>query len=195
MLLFFDTETTGMVDRYLPPDHEHQPHMVQIAALLTDDDGAEVSSINLVVCPGVPVPVQASNIHGITDEIAKHKGITPHCAAAAFYGLSCRADTLVAHNIDFDVIVVSAQLSRLGKPEHCKEIGRLPTFCTMKAATPICQIPHTNPRSATDYKWPKLEEAFRHFFGRELEGAHDALVDVRACRDVYFALKDLEKAA
>jgi len=40
----------------------------------------------------------------------------------------------------------------------------------------------------TNYKNPSLQEAYRHLFGRNFVGAHDAMADVRACRDVYFAL-------
>jgi DNA polymerase-3 subunit epsilon len=38
-------------------------------------------------------------------------------------------------------------------------------------------------------KSPKLSEAYRHFLGEDLIGAHDALVDVRACRRIYDHLK------
>lgn len=52
-------------------------------------------------------------------------------------------------------------------------------FCTMKTNTHI-----------TGGKWPKLEEALKHFCGRELGSfAHDAMYDVKACRDIFFAMK------
>lgn len=41
-------------------------------------------------------------------------------------------------------------------------------------------------------KPPKLEECIRHFFNEDLDGAHDAMIDVAACRRVYFHLKTLE---
>jgi len=43
----------------------------------------------------------------------------------------------------------------------------------------------------TKPKPPKLEECIRHFFNEELDGAHDAMVDVRACRRVYFHLQTM----
>ena len=194
MLLFFDTETTGVVDFHMPPDHECQPHLVQIAALLTDDDGTERSWFNYVINPGVEIPVAASNVHGITTEIASAVGLDPNAAGGAFYWLAQRADLFVGHNVDFDSMVMQALYPRIGRPKLWSELDGMPSFCTMKTATPICRIPHQNPRHDEDWKWPRLGEAYKHFFGKELAGAHDALVDVRACRDIYFELKKLEAA-
>jgi DNA polymerase-3 subunit epsilon len=42
-------------------------------------------------------------------------------------------------------------------------------------------------------KPPKLEECIQHFFSEELPGAHDALIDARACARVYFHLKTTEE--
>ena len=42
------------------------------------------------------------------------------------------------------------------------------------------------------FKWPKLTEAFRHFIGKDMEGAHDALADVRGCAAVFFAFEKME---
>jgi len=41
-------------------------------------------------------------------------------------------------------------------------------------------------------KYPKLIDAYRHFFGGMFEGQHSAMGDVNACIVVYFAIKDLE---
>ncbi len=40
------------------------------------------------------------------------------------------------------------------------------------------------------YKWPQLQEAYKHFFNKEFDNAHDALADVTACKDVYFAIQN-----
>lgn len=193
MLLFFDTETTGMVDFNMPPVHECQPHLVQVAALLTEDDGTERAHINLIVRPTVPIPSQASAVHGITDEIAEQCGVRPLSGFGAFFALATKVDVLVAHNADFDRTVMVAAGHRVGCKNFAEQIDGMPTFCTMKAATPVCQI--ESPYRVGEYKWPRLEECIRHFFDEDLEGAHDALVDVRACKRVYFALKSQETAA
>lgn len=64
--------------------------------------------------------------------------------------------------------------------------------CTATLSTPICKIPPT-PKMVSagfnKFKTPNLGEAFRHFMGRDFDNAHSALADVRACIDVYFAIK------
>lgn len=195
MILFFDTETTGMVDFRMPPDHESQPHLVQLGLLLTENDGTERACVSVIVNPGVPIPVAASDIHGITDEIAKLCGIKPVGSVGIFFGLRAKVDVLVAHNVDFDLAVMQSAAIRVDQRALADSLNIVKTVCTMKAATPVCKIPHANPRGPEDYKWPKLEECVRHFFGEELEGAHDAMVDVQACKRVFFKLKEIGAVA
>lgn len=192
MILFFDTETTGFFNDRQPVNHPSQPHIVQLAAMLTEDDGAEVMSFSVIVDNGVSIPVQASNVHGITTEIADARGIEPEIAMHLFTHAYRLADTVVAHNIKFDKGVVEAEIFR----RH-GEVRRLskPLFCTMEAATPIVNLPPTERMLAAGFdkpKPPKLEECIRHFFDEALDGAHDAMIDVDACRRVFFHLKSLE---
>lgn len=37
--LFFDTETTGLPDTRMPPEWEGQPHICQLGAIMTDEQG------------------------------------------------------------------------------------------------------------------------------------------------------------
>lgn len=192
MILFFDTETTGFFNERQPVDHPSQPHIVQLAAMLTEDDGAEVMSFSVIVDNGVPIPVQASNVHGITTEIADARGIEPEIAMHLFGHVYRLADTVVAHNIKFDKGVVEAEIFR----RH-GEVRRLtkPLFCTMEAASPIVNLPPTERMLVAGFdkpKPPKLEECIAHFFGEKLDGAHDAMIDVAACRRVFLHLKSLE---
>ena len=116
-------------------------------------------------------------------------------AVRAFADLLGVADTLVAHNIQFDADVLDIAYLRLrGRPKS--EPGT--RFCTMEAAAPIVNLPPTERMIATGFnkpKAPKLEECIKHFFGETLDGAHDALVDVRACARVYFHLQSLKAIA
>lgn len=197
MILFFDTETTGFVQDRLPVDHPDQPYVVQLAAELTEDDGDPVAGFSFIINPGigeVTIPTNASDVHGITDERAVALGVSAEFALGAFTHLYQRADLVVAHNIKFDRAVIETAISR-----HYRKIMplRKPLFCTMDAATSIVNLPPTERILAAGFnkpKPPKLEECIRHFFDESLEGAHDALIDVRACSRVFFHLKTLEAA-
>jgi DNA polymerase III epsilon subunit-like protein len=194
MLFFFDTETTGLPLWRDPSDDPRQPHLVQLAALLCEEDGEIVDTYSTIVDPGPGVcfEPEALKAHGITPERAAAEGCSPNEALDRFFNMCRRGRMLVGHNISFDIRIVRIAAARVyGK----KWDNEAPTYCTMKRSTNICRIPHANPRHAQDWKWPRLEEAVRHFFGEGLEGAHDALVDVLACHRIYFHLNPAEKAA
>lgn len=193
MILFFDTETTGFPRKNVRLNHESQPHIVQIAAILCADDGREVSSMNLMINPGVVIPEITSDIHGITSEIAGKFGLNPSFAANVFMGLAHLAETFVAHNVEFDLKIIDILFDRhLNgiKPGFRRPSAKID--CTMSMATQILNIPPTEKMISCGFKKPKspkLSEVYEYYFGVKLEGAHDALVDVKACRDVYFAMK------
>lgn len=203
MRLFYDCETTGLPDRSLPPAHPRQPHLVQLACLLCEDDGTERASVSLIVRPPVPIPDDVAAIHGITNGIAAAAGVSPAAAMGLWSNLARRADTLVAHNIAFDeAIMLTAWRRQTAGGSAAEDWARLhgdrERFCTMRAATPIVNLPPTPKMIAAGMrrpKSPKLEECVKFFFGEDLAGAHDALVDVRACARVYFKLREMESAA
>jgi DNA polymerase III subunit epsilon len=189
VILFFDTETTGLPVR--GGDLDQQPHLVQLAAVLMDDQGRERCSLSTLIKPeGWTIPAEAAAIHGITTEDAERFGVPLKAALSVFFGWSQAAAHRVAHNAAFDVgVMMNAAMRTWGKQPE-----KLPAFCTMRAATPIVNLPPTGRMLAAGFnrpKAPKLEECIRHFFGEALEGAHDALVDVRACARVFFKLCEL----
>lgn len=198
MILFFDTETTGFFDDRLPVDHEGQPYIVQLAAQLCHDNGSPVAGFCFVVDPGiskgVTIPARAAEVHGISDEMAVAFGVSAEFALSAFTHLYQRADLVCAHNIKFDKGILEVAIAR----QYGRTMPlRKPLFCTMEAASPVVNLPPTERMRAAGFdkpKPPKLEECIRHFFNEDLEGAHDAMVDVVACRRVYLHLKSLEVA-
>lgn len=195
MILFFDTETTGFPNDSLPNSHVDQPHCVQVAAILTDSQGREDASLNLIVRPeGWIIPEKVAELHGVTQERAERSGVREVVATAALYDLMRRADLVVAHNIKFDLKILGIMYARAkrgwGFPDR--------TFCTCEAAAPIVNLPPTAKMVAAGInkpKAPKLSECIQHFYGEELEGAHDALVDVRACMRIYFEIMEAQVSA
>lgn len=185
MTLYFDTETSGKADFKASPLALHQPRIVQLGAVLEDNDGKEVSSINLIATPdGFEIPEEASAIHGITQMQAVLFGISIRRMMLLFKEFWAMADRVVAHNIDFDLFMLDIEFSRLGMPKYGdpKDI-----FCTMKLMTPICKLPKTYKSRDPDdpYKWPNMQEAHLHATGANFDGGHDAMADVRACGRVF----------
>lgn len=196
-ILFFDTETTGFAQFKKPSSHPSQPHIVQIAASLVTSEQKIISQFSAIVKTpdGVSIPKEASDVHGITDEINEKYGLSPVAIMRLFHKLYSMADLLVAHNVPFDKKVIKAAGHRFldGEP-----FDQVETYCTMKAATPIIDLPPTPKMVAagfTNAKSPKLEECIAHFFDEKLEGAHDAMIDVVACQRTYFHLQSLETEA
>lgn len=194
MIIFCDTETTGLYQFSLPHDHPSQPHLVQLGCILADDDGRTVQTIDLIVRPeGYAIPDAAAAVHGITTEIAERVGIPLTIAVAAFVHLRSKADTIVAHNLVFDEKIMATAIYRTGKTITLAT--PLNRACTLEMAEPILKIPAT-PRMiaagrANQFKKPNLGECYRYFFGEELKGAHAALADAQACARIYFAMKQL----
>lgn len=186
--LFFDTETTG----FRTP--EFTPEIVQIGAILQDTEKKiPLAELNLLVKNKHPIPEQATEIHGITDTLTGCFGIDNDVADNMFALLAAKADVLVAHNIEFDVDIIDGAwpVSR-GIVKDKKHL------CTMRSLIEVMKLPRNGNdfhNSLSDrYKAPKLIEAYRHFFGRDFEGEHDAMADVRACRDIYFAMMEATNA-
>jgi DNA polymerase-3 subunit epsilon len=179
-ILFFDIETTGKANFKAPPEAEYQPRIVQLGALLCDENATDISAVNLFVKPISDIPSEASSIHGITTEFAQSHGVKLYHVLQVYWGLVSAADLIVAHNIDYDSFVIEGETRRVDADGQDK-----PGFCTMKAMTPVCKIPG----NYGDFKWPKLAEAYRHAFGKDFDGAHDAMSDIRATKEVYFWLK------
>ena len=92
-----------------------------------------------------------------------------------------KADLIVAHNLDFDKNVISAEFHRGGYGDI---IDNIHGVCTMKESTKFCALPGN--------KWPKLEELYLKLFREAFNGAHDALLDIRATSKCFWELNKLD---
>lgn len=199
MILAFDTETTGLPDYRAPPDATHQPHLVQLAMILLDDDMVERASVSVIIKPdGWTIPDRASDVHGITTEAATKFGIPEKVAVRMFISMTYDLDAkVVAHNRQFDLFLMRSAMMRAGLSAEQIDGKKQESYCTMEAATPIVNLPPTAKMLAAGFNKPKsasLSECIRFFFDETLEGAHDALVDVRACVRVYRHLMTPQEA-
>lgn len=198
--LFYDTETTGLPLFSEPSEDPRQPHMVQLAACLVDLDKREtIASIDLVVEPnGWEIPDDVSKIHGITTEYALAHGVSESMALGTFMSLWEHSHRRIAHNETFDARIIRIALMRHEDTPIADRWKAGVAECTQNMSTPICKLPPTPRMIAAGrrhHKSANLGEAYRHFTGKDLIGAHSALVDVHACMDVFFAIQDLRLKA
>lgn len=186
MILVFDTETTGVSGK---------PYIVQLAAILAENDGTLRGSCNLIIKPdGYEIPEDASRIHGITTDIAKRVGVPLAVAISLFNNmlLACQDGLLIAHNLQFDIRMVKHAYERGSWPSRIEGPRH---FCTMEHTKNRVRLPPTAKQRQygyNDFKAPKLAEAYEFAFGKPMENAHDALYDVLACKDLYFWIKNQE---
>jgi DNA polymerase III epsilon subunit-like protein len=158
----------------------NQCRLVQIAwELYSPDSQTPLASKEFMIQPtDFTIPEAASKIHGISMEEAQTKGVPLHEVIFELREIMGNVSTLVAHNIDFDMSVVTAELMRANCEDLAKAMMQKQQICTMKRGTKKGQ------------KWPKLGELYRELFGASPEAKygdlHRADVDVRCCADIYF---------
>ena len=186
MYLFFDTETTGLPRNYKAPatDVNNWPRLVQIAWILTDKNGKRIETDNFIIKPeNFTIPVEASNVHGITTEQAMREGVDLTKVLKQFNSLVDEAQYIVAHNISFDEKIIRAEFYRKNIKTNFKQKAQI---CTMLASTDYCKI-----RGQYGYKWPRLSELHYKLFGEDFEGAHDAFADIDATERCFWEMKKI----
>lgn len=185
MILFFDTETTGLPKKWKAPvtDLDNWPRLVQLAYLVYDFDGNLIHSCNEIIKPiGFTIPMDASKVHGITTELASQRGSEINHVFELFLIHLKRSKLIVAHNMTFDEKIIGSELIRLGLDNILDSKEKI---CTMESTVDLCKID-----GPYGYKWPKLEELYRYLFNHDFEGAHDALADIQATAKCFWELKN-----
>jgi DNA polymerase-3 subunit epsilon len=156
-LIVFDIEATGVSPR--------ADRIIELAAIRVDPDGTEASGYWLLN-PGVPIPVETTAIHGITDEIVAQQPAFKDKALEilAFFG---DADLAGFNAGRFDIPMLSEEFARVG----------IPFGPDRRRLLDAQRIFHT--REPRD-----LSAALRFYCGRTHADAHGAEADVRATLDV-----------
>ncbi len=162
----FDLETTG-----LDPKTDR---IVELAALKVWPDGRKEEKCRRFN-PLIPIPKEATAVHGISDEDVKDELPFSRYAkgqngiAAYFAGCDLGGFNIVS----FDIPLLQAEFHRVGETLDITEVAMVDGFRIFT---------HKEPRN--------LEAALRFYCGKEHETAHSALGDVLATFDVINAQLD-----
>lgn len=152
-IIVFDCETTGI--------DFTRDQVIELCVQHGLDEAAH--SRVWRIRPSVPIHPAAQAVHGITmDELAD----CPPFAAFAdeIAAVFASADVVVGYNLSFDVDMLQAEYTRLGKP--------LLDFTGKKIVDAFRLWQQCEPRS--------LQHAHRRFVGDEFAAAHSASADVAA---------------
>ena len=159
-LCFFDLETTGTqvaTDR-----------IVEIAILKVHPNGnREMKS--WYVNPGIPIPAEATAIHGITDEKVAQEP-TFDKLARTIYAFIKDSDLAGFNSDRFDIPLLAEEMLRAGVDFDMK------SKLTVDVQTIFHKMEKRN-----------LEAAYAFYCDKNLENAHSALADVEATYEVLLA--------
>jgi DNA polymerase-3 subunit epsilon len=193
--LVYDTETSGLPQWSLPSEDPSQPHITQLCAELFDEhSGDTLAYMDVLIRPnGWTIPAELEALTGITNERAERFGVPIKAALSLFIRMWRLSQLRVAHNESFDARMVRIEMMReLDHTESIHDEWKAgPAFCTQTKSVKLINLPPTAKMLAAGRRTPKspnLGEAFKFFTGTELVGAHNASVDVDACKTVYFGI-------
>ena len=156
-LVFFDLETTGLdlqMDR-----------IVQFAFVRLHPDNS-VEEWAELVNPTIPIPPEATRVHGITDAMVAGEPLFSSFAGRIYEYLQ-NCDLAGFNVIRFDLPLLALEMERTG----CKLDLTLHRVIDMQIIFHKCE-----PRDLTS--------AYRFYCQKELADAHQALADVRATVEI-----------
>jgi DNA polymerase III epsilon subunit-like protein len=181
-ILIFDTESTGLLPKCtLSKENLNQfPRIVQISWIVYDLTKNITHSVSNHILK-TNIKITNSHIHGITNNICLEKGICPIDALNFFIDDCNISDILVAHNINFDLTVVKAELTRYGLSSKIPFLEEMSKHCTMESSKFLVNAKFPN----GGIKWPKLQDLFFKLFNYNFESAHNSLYDVVATLKSY----------
>ncbi len=188
-ILVFDTETTGLPEKNASMIATYKwPYIVQLSYILYDTDKNIVLDYvdEIIKLPkNVIISEESENIHKISNEISRTKGVDIKKELNKFNNIICKADIIVGHNISFDKNMITVECIRNKLHENFLNTGKKPEFCTMKKSVNICKIIKVAPNGDEYYKYPKLMELHKYLFGTIPDRLHNSMVDVFVCLRCY----------
>ena len=188
--MLLDFETQNLPNFKLRARDSRQPHIVSVAAIICDDTGKTFESYEAISKPdGWTIPKEVEAIHGISTEHALKVGIPEKEICAKLLDMILRTQLLVAYNATFDRFIQRIAMRRFDLMQDSDDEWwrTLPTYCAMKPMIDVCQLPG---KRRGQWKYPKLQESYKHAFGKEFVGAHNAMDDLKATKDLYFWIRN-----
>ncbi|MEU8620369.1 3'-5' exonuclease [Streptomyces sp. NPDC048623] len=175
-LAAFDTETTGV-------DVE-EDRIVSAALVVQDAAGMRPRVLRWLVNPGVPVPPEATAVHGLTDDHLQRNGRWPSPVveelARAISEQSAAGRPLVVMNAPFDLTILDRELRR----------HRASSLARYTEHVPLCVLdPRVLDKHLDRYrKGRRTLTDLCEQYGVVLDGAHDAAADAKAALEVVRAV-------
>ena len=191
--LVYDTETTGLPKKRCASlkDDGNWPHIVQMSWLLCNTETGEILAVKdyiVRLAEHLSIPPASTNIHGITNEIMREKGISIKKVLKDFDKDMKQAQYLVAHNLNFDKTITRVEMYRSGLPNSYK-INNIIEVCTMIDGARICNIVKMNKwNKKLETKPPKLIELYQTLFKETPKNLHNSLIDVFVCFRCFYKM-------
>jgi DNA polymerase-3 subunit epsilon len=191
-VLVFDTETTGLLPKYISTSETYRfPYVVQLSWMVFDMGKNKISELNdyIIQLPQcVKITKENANIHGIDTELMREKGKDIVPILKKFKNDVLLSTIIVAHNIAFDKKIIEVEFYRHGL--GCWSDLRKKEYCTMKKGNRLCNLKmksfYSNKMIS---KYPRLSELHNKLFGEVPKNLHNALIDIILCFRCYYKLE------
>lgn len=187
MYIVFDTETTGLPKDWNAPITlvDNWPRMVQIAWQIHDELGNLLEHVDYLVRPdGYDIPYDAERVHGISTALAEKEGLPLNEVLTHFMADLEKAQFAVGQNLNFDVMVVGAELIRASMDHQVLTNKPVLDTCTEDTAS-LLKLPGGR---GGRFKLPNLTELHSYLFQKPFAEAHNATADVEATARCFFEL-------
>lgn len=176
IVIVFDTETSGLIK-----DTDF-PHILQLSYVVYNTTVNSIVTIEddyINIPDSIKISSDSRKVHGITKELCKEKGIPIVDALHKFNRYMIMTDKVVGHNVEFDIRMVLAESYRNKISMVFNEEN---VICTMKESVNVCKIKMNSKNSGNEfYKFPRLNELYFHYYGKEPKNTHNSLVDILLC--------------
>jgi DNA polymerase-3 subunit epsilon len=172
----FDTETTGLIDNH-SIKLDKQPEVIEFASAWADweslatDAPRMIDEFSVLIKPRNPISEEITSRTAIDNDMVRD---APHFSSIfhQIYTLVSTADIICGHNLSFDMEILDLEFERMGQ----KIMWPAERICTVEQTAHIAQAAK---RKGTGNRI-SLADLYFYLTGQEHEGAHRALVDVRA---------------